>query len=198
MTKLVAALFQLAVFGQDTMHGAHRAEVGTFVQKGGIDLDRSLVPEAFRVQLIEYRLPFLRIERARWRQPDPVHGSGLQATVQRGPGYSEGAAGCCHTRTSSQLENRAHSFSSPIWIFGIGLPSRAATFFCTSIINSAFFRRWVRRVLMASSLRFSRCRGLTTALGPRLFGAMASSSPCRRWRRQVDKCEEYSPSRRSK
>src|SRR5664280_2197489 len=82
MTKLVAALFQLAVFGQDTMHGAHRAEVGTFVQKGGIDLDRSLVPEAFRVQLIEYRLPFLRIERARWRQPDPVHGGRLQATVQ--------------------------------------------------------------------------------------------------------------------
>jgi hypothetical protein len=49
----------------------------------------------------------------------------LQAAIQRGAGHTQGATGCRLTNPLSQLESGAHSFSSPIWIFGIGLPNEA-------------------------------------------------------------------------
>jgi|GEM_PF-2073527 len=64
MPKLVASLLQLAVLSQDAMHGADRAEINAFIDQGGKDLRRRLVPEAFRVQMIEHQ-PALR----RMRQP---------------------------------------------------------------------------------------------------------------------------------
>src|ERR1035437_7282960 len=198
MTELVAALPQLAVLGQDALHGADRTEIRAFVDQRGVDLRRGLVAETFRVQMVEDHLSFGGVQGAPRRGAKPVRDGRLQAAIQRGAGHAEGAAGGRLADTFAQLQGGAHEFSSPIWMFGIGLPRRAATFFWTSMINSAFFSFLLRRALLATSLLFSSTSGLTTTLGPRFLGVRASNSPCFRCRLQVVRCEEERPSRRNR
>src|ERR1035441_355591 len=105
MTKLIAALLQLPVFSQDTMHGADRAEIDVLVQQRGIDLRRGLVAEAFRVQMIEHDLPFSRTQGPRWRGTDPAWSGWLHAPVKRGTRHTEGATGLRLDRKSTRLNS---------------------------------------------------------------------------------------------
>src|ERR1019366_6071150 len=178
------------VFSQDTMHGADRAEIDVLVQQRGKDLRRGLVREALRVQMIEYNLPFSRTQSPRWRWTNPARHGRQHAPIERGARHTEGATGNGFADAVTQLQSGAHQFSSSIWMFGIGLPNSAATFFWTSMISSAFFSFLVKRIMVACCSRFSLTKGLTTTLGPRFLGVRASIPPCFRWRLQVAKCEE--------
>src|SRR5271165_2462555 len=53
MAELVTAFADLAVFGQDAIHGADRAKIDALVQQGGIDLGRGQVDEPGCAQKIE-------------------------------------------------------------------------------------------------------------------------------------------------
>jgi hypothetical protein len=129
ITKLVAALLQLPVLGQDAMHGADRTEINAFIDQHGKDLRRGLVAEALQVQMIEHGLPFSGIQRTRRRRADSTWSGWLHAPIQRCPWHTEGAASNRFPHAVTQLQGGAHQFSSSIWIFGIGLPNNAATFF---------------------------------------------------------------------
>ncbi len=76
-------------------------------------------------------------------------------------------------------------------------PISKATFFWTSITSSALSSRlcslWLSRVSCAICCISARCG---SDLGPRFCGARAARSAASRWRRQVLKLEEYTPSRR--
>src|SRR4030095_6930538 len=82
--------------------------------------------------------------------------------------------------------------------FSNGVPSNAATFFCTSTSASARSARFFHFAISRSCsvIFLSRVSG-GAAFGPRFLGASASNSPRSRAARQVVRCEEYSPSRRS-
>src|ERR1051325_453126 len=162
MTELVAALLQFAVFSQNSMHATNRTEIDSFVQQGGIDLSRSLVLKAFRVHTIQHCLTLggqqgasrRRSSRQRfWRD------SRLQAAIPGSSCHAHGTTGGCLAYARSQQFNSAHSFPSSIGVSGIGFPNRAASFFWTSMISSAFSRRLVKRALAATSFRFSSTRG---------------------------------------
>src|SRR5664279_2254537 len=197
MTELVATFPHFAVFGQDPVHRAERTQKNAFIQQGGKDLRRSLVPKTFGMQLIQHRLPLGRRQSASRGGPLGRQGDRLPAAIPGCPGHPQSTTGSRLTNTDRQLLDGAHSFSSSIGVSGIGLPSRAASFFWTSMMSSAFPRRLLRRALAANSFRFSSTSGLRVVLRPRFFGVKAASSPCRAWRRQVDRWEEYNPSRRN-
>jgi hypothetical protein len=79
--------------------------------------------------MIEHGLPFSGIQCPRRRAPDPTWNGWLHAPIQRCPWHTEGAASNRFPHAVTQLQGGAHQFSSSIWIFGIGLPNNAATFF---------------------------------------------------------------------
>src|ERR1035437_282500 len=95
MTKLIAAFLQLAILGQDAMHGAYRAEIDVLVQQRGIDLRWSLVAEALRVQMIEHQLAFSRIQSPLRRGTGPLWRRRQHAPIERGARHTEGAEGYC-------------------------------------------------------------------------------------------------------
>src|ERR1039458_2540045 len=140
--------------------------------------------------MIEHDLAFSRIQSPLRRGADPLWNGWLHMAIQRGPRHTESATGDCLTNALAQLQSGAHQLSSSIWMFGIGLPNNAATFFVTSMINSAFFTFFVKRAFAACSSRFSFTSGLTTTLGPRFLAVRASNSPCLRCCLHVARCEE--------
>src|ERR1035441_2609288 len=109
MTKLVAALLQLPIFSQDAMHSADRAEIDALVQQRGIDLRRSLVAEALRVQMIEHDLAFSRTESPLRCGTDPGWSGWLHMAIQRGPRHAEGATGDCLTKYKGHPQARNSS-----------------------------------------------------------------------------------------
>ena len=59
----------------------------------------------------------------------------------------------------AELVGGVHEFSSPLLTSGSEIPSRADTFFCTSMMSSACSRRRLRRVFSARSRWFSSASG---------------------------------------
>ena len=57
MRELIPPFPSFSCVFEDSVHGANRAEVAIFVQERGVDRSWRLIDEAFRVQLLEYRLP---------------------------------------------------------------------------------------------------------------------------------------------
>src|SRR5664279_496562 len=72
MPKLVATLLQFAVFSQDAMHRAYRAEINAFINQDCIDLCWSLVTKTLRMQMIEYGPALSRIQCPRRRGTYPA------------------------------------------------------------------------------------------------------------------------------
>src|ERR1035437_3268333 len=198
MTELVPTLPHLAVFSQDSVHRADRTKKNAFIQERGEDLRWRFVPKAFRMQVLQHYLSFGRRQSTSGRGPLGRRGNRLQIAIPGRPRHAQRMTRGRLTDVRSQLLDRAHSFPSSNLVFGIGLPSRAASFFWTSMMSSAFPRRFFRRALAATSFRFSSTSGLTVVLRPRFLGVKAANSPCRTWRRQVDRWDEYSPSRRNR
>jgi hypothetical protein len=55
--QLIAALTDLGILGEDSVHRPFRAEVAVFVEQARVDLRRCLVGEARLVQDIEHGAP---------------------------------------------------------------------------------------------------------------------------------------------
>src|SRR6185436_4041446 len=93
----------------------------------------------------------------------------------------------------SDLGDRRHHEVS----LASGVPSNAATCFCSSTKASARSARFFHRLSSRSCSASFLSRGSTTRrAGPRFFGAPVSS-PRSRAPRHVVRCEEYNPSRRN-
>src|SRR5512133_1675664 len=194
MAELIATLADLSGLFQDPVHRAQRTEVRTFVQQSREGLGRRLVAEALRMQVGEDLLPFAGCQGAGRARPRGGW-SGLlarraKAPVQRSPRHIESAAGGRPAHRLAELVGGVHKFPSPVLTSGREIPSRADTFFCTSMMSSACWRRRLRRAFSVRSRWFSSASGWAVDLRPRLLGAKASSSPCSRWRRQVVRWDE--------
>jgi hypothetical protein len=111
------------------MHGADRAEIDVLVQQRGKGFGWSLVSEALRVPMIEHNPPFGATQGSRWRGANRARNSRQHAPVERRARHTEGAAGNRFADAFAQFQGGVHEFSSSIWMFGIGLPNSAATFF---------------------------------------------------------------------
>jgi hypothetical protein len=81
------------------------------------------------MQMIEHGLPFSGIQCTRRRPADPTWNGWLHTPIQRCTRHTEGTASNGFADAVTQLHGGAHQFSSSIWMFGIGLPNNAATFF---------------------------------------------------------------------
>src|SRR5437867_801868 len=129
-----------------------------------------------------------------WRRPSRRRGPcGPAPAVVRGARQAERRARGGDAQPRSDLGDRRHHEVS----VASGVPSNAATCFCSSTRASARSARFRQRVLSRSRSAIRLSRGSETRrLGPRFFGAPASS-PRSRAARHVVRCEEYSPSRRS-
>jgi hypothetical protein len=105
----------------------------------------------------------------------------------------EGRARGGDAQPGSDLGDRRHHEV----LVASGVPSNAATCFCSATSASARSARFCHRLISRSCSASFLSRGSTTRrAGPRFFGAPANS-PRSRAARHVVRCEEYSPSRRS-
>ncbi len=76
---------------------------------------------------------------------------------------------------------------------GVHLSSSEVFFWISNIVSTRAKRRWSRAFSRSSSLT----RGSSAfAFRPRFLDANPSCATSSRWRRQLDKCDEYRPSRR--
>ncbi len=119
----------------------------------------------------------------------------LAPAIQRGASYSKGLAGFRRLSNSSrQLLGRHHqSFSSLSGGFR-GIPRSSEVFFWISSIVSTRARRCFNRAFSRSS---SLTRGSSAfAFRPRFLDVNPALAILSRWRRQLERCDEYSPSRR--
>ena len=127
------------------------------------------------------------------RPGPPPPGLRPPATVERGARDPEGLARRAYAHVPGQASGRAQErFPSP------GLtPSSPATFPWTSMMMRALRSSSRSRATSRSSFRtFLASRFPPEGLGPRFF-ASARSDPSRTAFRHADRCEPYSPSRRS-
>src|SRR3954465_919614 len=69
MAALVAALADLALFGQDAIQGADRAKIDALVQQGGIDLGGGQIDEPGGSQNIEHTAALFYSKGTRRREP---------------------------------------------------------------------------------------------------------------------------------
>src|SRR5206468_10487062 len=193
MPELRAPLPHLGVRGQDAIHRPLGTQILAFVEQGGVDLARRQVHEARRMQLLEHRRSFRPAEGPRRPRLRRRGSRGPAPTVVRRAWQPEGGTRGGDAQPRSDLGDRRHHEVSP----GNGVPSNAATCFCTSPSASAVSARFCHRLISRACSASCLSRGSTTRrAGPRFFGAPASS-PRSRAARHVVRCEEYSASRRS-
>lgn len=169
MTQLSAPLADLAGLLQDAVHGADRAQVGSLVQQGGEDFVWCLVLEALGMQHVEDPLLFGGRQGAgRTRAWGCGSGwlTGAEVAIERSPRHVERAAGGRPAHRLAELVGGSHEFSSPLLTSGSEIPSRADTFFCTSMMSSACSRRRLRRAFSFRRRWFSSVSGLAVDLRP--------------------------------
>src|SRR5213594_2342496 len=129
-----------------------------------------------------------------WRRPSRRRGPcGPAPAVVRGARQAERRARGGDAQPRPDLGDRRHHEVS----VASGVPSNAATCFCSSTRASARSARFFHRLISRSCSASFLSRGSATRrTGPRFFGAPASS-PRSRAVRHVVRCEEYNPSRRN-
>ncbi len=182
--------------GEDAVPRALRAQVPPFVEQRSHDLGRGTTDETRGGEPVEDLLPLPLApgpggRRTGLRMP----GSGPPAAGERGPGHPQRPTGRRHADRPSEGSG-GHPQSFPSRRLN---PSSPATFPWTSRIVGAVASSFSSRATWASSRRTWAPRGGDGAgLGPRLRGVRPCSAPRRRALRHVDRCERYSPSRRSR
>src|SRR5439155_1069029 len=194
MAQLIPPLTHLVILVEDPVHRPLRAEIALGIEKLCVHLRRSQIDELRFVQHLEHGGPLRRGQRPRRTRPLPGRRLGLASAVVGRRGQTEHCARRRDPKPRPHLPHRLdHHFS-----LSNGVPSNAATFFWTSTNASARSARFCHRAISrsCSAIFLSRGSGGAT-FGPRFFGDSPSSSPRSRAARQVTRCEEYSPSRRS-
>src|SRR5207302_7603271 len=181
------------------MHGANRAVILAFIEQRRINSGWRAILEAFFVQTRQYRLAFRRAQCACRRRPRRSHRrrSLTAIPVVRSARHPQSLTSRASAHVDRQFADRGHQDLSSGSTSGIGFPNSAATFFCTSMMISALRSFSVNWPSCRRSFWFSSARGLRSDRGPRWRGFRASWMPAWRSRRQLVRCEEYNPSRRS-
>src|SRR2546425_8230212 len=193
MPQLISAVAHLVLGRQHAIHRPLGAQVLAFVEQRGVDLRWREIHEPRLMQAGEDGGVVVRAERPGRARPGRRGTLGPPASVVRRPRQPEGRAGGRDTESGAELGHRRHQDFS----FSSGVPSNAATFFCSSTKASARSARCFHRAISRACAVIVLSRGSTArGAGPRFFGAPANS-PRSRAARHVVRCEEYSPSRRS-
>src|SRR3954447_9730898 len=137
MDQLVATFTHLAFAFQNPVHGANRAMIPAFIEKGGVNRSRRAVLKSLFMQAGQNRFPFAGNKRP-WHMP---HGSGRRrktpCTLVPVEGCSRKAkdlAGCFYSGNWRKILNGG---SHDVSVSASGTPSSMATFFWTSITISA-------------------------------------------------------------
>ena len=119
----------------------------------------------------------------------------LAPAIQRGTSHTQSLAGFRRLPNPPRqlLGRHDQSFSSLSSGFR-GIPSSSEVFFWISnIVSTRARRRWSRAFSRSSSLT----RGSSAlAFRPRFLDVIPTLAISSRWRRQLDNCDEYKPSRR--
>ena len=119
----------------------------------------------------------------------------LAPAIQRGTSHTQSLAGFRRLPNPPRqlLGRHDQSFSSLSSGFR-GIPSSSEVFFgISSIVSTRARRRWSRAFSRSSSLT----RGSSAfAFRPRFLDVIPTLAISSRWRRQLDNCDEYKPSRR--
>src|SRR5206468_311553 len=191
--ELIAPLPHLRVLGQEAIHRAFGTDVLPGVEQRGIDLRRGVIHEARLMQQREDRAALARTERAGRGAPRRRGPRGPAAAIVGRAREPERGARGGDAQPRPDLGDRRHHEVS----VASGVPSNAATCFCSSTSASARSARFFHRLISRSCSASFLSRGSATRrTGPRFFGAPASS-PRSRAVRHVVRCEEYNPSRRN-
>src|SRR5580658_1846993 len=201
--ELIAPLAHLLIRRENPVHRALRAEVTTLVEQRRVDLDGRQVHEARLVQHVEHGLPLARGQRARRRRSRCRHGARSQRAVVSRSRHREHHARHHDADQRRDLGDGVHDdplvLLSSSGIVGSVTPKSSETFFWISQMICSLAFSALRCAISRSLAASSRASGLgSCALGPRFFGARPSSSPRSRACRHVTRCDEYSPSRRSR
>ena len=201
MAQLVAPLAHFARALEQPVHRALRAEIGPFIEQRGVDRRRRLIDEALAVQGRPAPPAFPRRRARVGCCARSGSGAGaacarlrLRYSVARAT-PSAAQVGCvpllgesCSTACIRRSRRRLELLS--------GISSSREAFFWMSKSSSACSSLRSRRRLSRSSSATRFASGFTAfALRPRRLPDRPASSPRSRWRRQVIRCEEYSPSR---
>src|SRR5881396_2224700 len=193
MAELIAPLPHLRVLGQEAIHHAFGTEILAGVEQRGIDLRRRVIHEAWLMQQGEDRGALARAERPGRGTPRRRGPRGPAPTIVGRARQPERRARGGDAQPRSDLGDRRHHEVA----VASGVPSNAATCFCSSTSASARSARFCHRLISRACSASFLSRGSTTRrAGPRFFGAPASS-PRSRAARHVVRWDEYSPSRRS-
>src|SRR6266852_4257059 len=193
MAELIAPLPHLRVLGQEPIHRAFGTEILAGGEQQGIDLRRRVIHEAWLMQQGEDRGALARAERPGRGAPRRRGPRGPAPTIVGRARQPERGARGGDAQPRSDLGDRRHHEGS----VASGVPSNAATCFCSSTRASARSARFCHRVISRACSTSFLSRGSTTRrAGPRFFAAPASS-PRSRAARHVVRWDEYSPSRRS-
>ena len=152
MAQLAAPFADLAVLGEDAIHGPDRAQIDALVEQAGVDFGGRQIDEARPPQHLEDGLllgvgqrPRGLWTRQRWRRR--LFACEL-AAMQAGARKPQRRAGC-GDQPAARRQSR-HGVHQEPSSFTIGSPRSAATFFWISMIASARSSRIVRS-------RLSRC-----------------------------------------
>src|SRR6266702_4474480 len=203
MAQLVAPLAQFPRSREQPVHGALRTQVAPLVEQPRVDRGRGLVDEALAAQLGEHRLLLLEGQCARvaslGARLDPRMAQPASMPVQRCAHHAQRPARGQHPARPGEFLGRLHqALPSSSSRLASGISSSCEAFFWISKSSSACSSLRCRRRLSRSSSATRLANGLAAfTLRPRLLGESPANSPRSRARRQVFRCEEYSPSRLS-
>jgi hypothetical protein len=157
---------------QESVHRALRAEIGTLVEQGGVDLGGGQIHEARLVQPRQHGVLLVGGQGARRGAPLQGHVPGPPPTVVGRARQPERRTGGGNTQLRSDLGDRRYDEGSPV----SGVPSNAATCFCGATRASARAARRCHRLISRACSASCLSRGSATRrTGPRFFGAVASS-----------------------
>src|SRR3972149_9344990 len=139
MLELIATLTHFAILIQDAIHRPPRAQVFSFVHQCGIHFTWSLILKAITVQqLADFSL--LCGKQSTWggqRFRDWAWIGCRSHSIETAPGNIQCLAGPQHTDRFGQLLGGLDHLRSSRLFSSTASPSICATFFWTSIINSA-------------------------------------------------------------
>ena len=115
VAELVPPFSDLAGLSQQAIHGAGRAQIGAFIQEGGIDLSGGLVNEALTVEGSQHLLAFPDFQGPGRLRPGDylVIRPRVAPAIESGSTQAQGLTGGSNAQFGSYLSGRGYQSSSP-------------------------------------------------------------------------------------
>ena len=195
--QMVTAFADRAVGRQQPVHGAHRTKVAVLVEQRGVDASRCHVGEPVSVEYLQDRRALLGGQGQGRPGPRPARqvrtaemAAALTHPVDLRPVDAHHGAGACHADGVLEIVDRIHHRVRSAGS-AVGRPSRAQSFFWTSMISCAWAKRRPSRSISCCIARTLCCEATSASgLRPRLRASRTVVSPRSRCLRQVASNEE--------